>query len=40
MFGKEVFDRFVKCYPEAAMVRIVLENALPAEVVDQVFEET
>ncbi|QDU96912.1 transposase [Lignipirellula cremea] len=39
MFGKEVFDRFVKLYPEAAMVRILLENALPSEVVDQVFED-
>ena len=39
MFGKDVFDRLVKFYPEAAMVRILLENALPAEVVDQVFED-
>lgn len=39
MFGAQAFDRLVKFFPEAAMVRILLENALPPEIVDKVFED-
>jgi IS4 transposase len=40
MFDKEAFDRLVAFCPEATMARMVLENALPPHVVDEVFEQS
>jgi IS4 transposase len=40
MLHQEVFDRVVRECPEAVMMRGVLENALPPEMVDEVFNDT
>ncbi len=39
MFSSQLLEHFEKQCPEAVMVRGVLENSLPPEMVDQVFED-
>jgi IS4 transposase len=39
MFHAEVYERVVKKYPAAVMVRAVIEQALPPSFVDEVFEQ-